>query len=92
MGIGGAGAIIVALLRSRHACCTAADEPPPVVLVSLPLRASLSIAQGACSYTSPAPVVLEAVARPGREAGTCSGKREGLERRKKEVRKSWRRV
>ena len=46
-----------------HACCTAADEPPPVVLVSLPLRASLSIAQGACSYTSPAPVGLAAMGR-----------------------------
>jgi len=29
---------------------------PGLVLVSLSLRASLSIAQGACSYTSPAPV------------------------------------
>jgi len=28
----------------------------------------------------------------GGEAGTCSGEREGLERRKKEVRKSWRRL
>jgi hypothetical protein len=34
--------------------------------------------------------VLEAVARPGREAGTCSGKRERGWR--KEVRKSWRRL
>jgi len=30
-------------------------------------------------FTSGVVVVLEAVARPGREAGTCSGKREGLE-------------
>ena len=32
MGTGGAGAIIMALLHSRHACCTAADESPPLVV------------------------------------------------------------
>ena len=32
MGTGGAGAIIVALLRSRHACCGAADESSPLVV------------------------------------------------------------
>ena len=32
MGIGGADAIIMALLRSRHACCTAADESSPLVV------------------------------------------------------------
>ena len=32
MGIGGADAIIVALLRSRHACCGAADESSPLVV------------------------------------------------------------
>ena len=30
MGTGGAGATIVALLRSRHACCAAADESSPL--------------------------------------------------------------
>jgi hypothetical protein len=32
MGTGGAGAIIVALLRSRHACCGAAEESSPLVV------------------------------------------------------------
>ena len=60
---------------------------PPLWVWSQWVGESVSCTQDRPGYSKVAPpthyfrplVVLEAVARPGREAGTCSGKREGLE-------------